>query len=885
MKTVVMKYIDNLIAWGDQLFRQYTMESINEATQLYILAAEILGTRPEQVPAPKRPNWTYRELEEQKLDVFSNVLIKIEDRLPVANTISESFSQVPLMIETQPSVSGVPSVSIIGQEETLTLDTLFFCIPHNNKLLTYWNTVEDRLFKIRHCMTIEGKVRELPLFQPPIEPGLLVRAAAAGIDIASVLSDMSAPLPQYRFQVMAQKATELCAEARSLGAALLSALEKRDAEELALMRSRHELQLLKAVQEVKKQQVEEAQRAHEGLLKTKELVKKRQDHYTQLLKAGLNANEKAHLDSLAISTVLQYLGQALELAASNAYNAGPDIIAGSAGWGGTPVFLNKIGGASNVGPALSAAGRTMGMMTSVVSAQGTMASIEGGFMRRAEEWTLQEALAKTEGEQVDKQIAAAEIRMAIAEKELKNHEMQVANSKEVDAYMRSKFTNRELYSWMVSQLSTLYFGSYQLAYDLARRAEMAYRYELGLADSDFIKFGYWDSLKKGLLAGEKLHFDLKRMEAAYLEQNRREYEITKHISLALVNPKELLLLRQTGECYVEIPEALFDLDYPGHYMRRIKSISLTIPCVTGPYTGVNCALTLLKSSIRHSNNTLPDSNTLPGSGYKRDLENEDPRFTDSFGAMQSIVTSSAQNDTGLFETNLRDERYLPFEGAGAISTWRIELPREFRQFDYDTISDVILHVRYTAREGGDALGSAATEALWEALAEITELPRACVFSLKHEFPTEWSRLLQPLEKDATTQAKLDLDEQRLPYVFQTKGHQIEPKKVTLLVELADVAEQDKELTVWIAPPSTQPTTEELALKVIPGKFGGLPHKEVVGQNKLGTWIVEIRGSDLKKAAESLRKEKVIDGKRYYSLDPNTVRDILILLEYVVVKKA
>ena len=42
-----MRYLDNLIAWGDQLFRRDTIESINEATQLYVLAAEILGPRPE----------------------------------------------------------------------------------------------------------------------------------------------------------------------------------------------------------------------------------------------------------------------------------------------------------------------------------------------------------------------------------------------------------------------------------------------------------------------------------------------------------------------------------------------------------------------------------------------------------------------------------------------------------------------------------------------------------------------------------------------------------------------------------------------------------------------------------------------------------------------
>jgi hypothetical protein len=27
----------------------------------------------------------------------------------------------------------------------------------------------------------------------------------------------------------------------------------------------------------------------------------------------------------------------------------------------------------------------------------------------------------------------------------------------------------------------------------------------------------------------------------------------------------------------------------------------------------------------------------------------------------------------MFELNFRDERYLPFEGAGAISTWQLEL--------------------------------------------------------------------------------------------------------------------------------------------------------------------------------------------------------------------
>ena len=51
MKTVVMAYLDNLIAWGDYLFDQVTNESINEATLYYILAYQILGDRPVALPS------------------------------------------------------------------------------------------------------------------------------------------------------------------------------------------------------------------------------------------------------------------------------------------------------------------------------------------------------------------------------------------------------------------------------------------------------------------------------------------------------------------------------------------------------------------------------------------------------------------------------------------------------------------------------------------------------------------------------------------------------------------------------------------------------------------------------------------------------------------
>ncbi|HUV81485.1 MAG TPA: insecticidal toxin protein, partial [archaeon] len=218
-------------------------------------------------------------------------------------------------------------------------------------------------------------------------------------------------------------------------------------------------------------------------------------------------------------------------------------------------------------------------------------------------------------------------------------------------------------------------------------------------------------------------------------------------------PLALLQLRTTGRCTVRLPEELFDMDGPGHYFRRIKTVSVSIPCVTGPYASVNCTLTLLKSSIRKTQ-------VLRDGIYARE-DAEDDRFSDYFGSLQSIVTSSAQNDSGLFETNLHDERYLPFENSGVVSEWQLELPADVRQFDYDTISDGILHLRYTAREGGGLLKNGAVSNLKTRIEEAQASGSVRLFSMRHEFPTEWAEFIKPdnTEKEMT----LEIREEHFPY--------------------------------------------------------------------------------------------------------------------------
>lgn len=754
MKNVVMRYIDNLVAWADQLYRQDTIESINEATQLYLLAQQILGEIPDRVPPRARPvTHTFRSL--------------TEGRLTDALSSSLGLFAVEISAFIEPSVASSTSGTSLGT-------MLYFCVPQNERLLELHRTIRRRLQSIRACEDIEGHRRELALFEPEIDPGLLVRAKAAGIDIGSILDDLYAPPPHYRFSILSRTATELCSEVRAFGASLLSALEKQDAEALARLKQSQELVNLANTAEVRKKQVAEAVGQVTGLTRSRELTALRYRYYQRLLgdpggsipARGETVPPIEYLPaSVPVGATASDL-QGLKLAQheteqierldeANSFMLASNVVRTIAGvLHAIPntVFPVSFGG-MHIGAAADAAASVLQLLSTNSSHQASRLGMIGGFVRRQDEWTLQRNSVAQELRQLDAQLDAADIRVEIARSELQNHEQLVEQSKTVDAFFREKYTDQELYEWMVDQLSGIYFQSYELAYRVAKQAEVAFRQDLGLASSSWIKFGYWDSLKRGLLAGESLALDVNRMEAAFLEQNVREFEITKHVSLASLDPNAFLDLKTTGTCQFEVPEWLFDLDYPGHYLRRIRSASVTVPCVVGPYASVNCTMTLESSSIRVDSDATDT--------YERSVRKpaEDRRFVDIRGASQSIVTSSAQMDSGLFEANLRDERYLPFESHGAASRWRADLRASDNGVVLESASDFILHLRYTARDGGPELEQSARESVNKRIgAAKTSLYR--MLSLRHEFPTEWSRF-----RDAGgTIGPLDLSN-RFPALF------------------------------------------------------------------------------------------------------------------------
>jgi hypothetical protein len=280
---------------------------------------------------------------------------------------------------------------------------------------------------------------------------------------------------------------------------------------------------------------------------------------------------------------------------------------------------------------------------------------------------------------------------------------------------------------------------------------------------------------------------------------------------------------------VQLPEWLFDLDFPGHYRRRITSVAMTVPAVVGPYSGVHATLTLTRNAVR----VAPGLNGQPY-GDPLTADPGDARFATGHVACDSIATSHGQNDNGMFELSFSDERYFPFEGAGAVSEWTISMPKTANAFDLSTISDVILHVRYTAQPGDAELAAAAADNL----AAVLPASGMRLFALKNEFSDAWARFLNPpADTDQTLTVTL-LPEQ---FPFFTRGTAIKVAGVDLFVDRPG----NDAYAVKVAPPGV-PLPGATADADPDPAFGNAPHYHAAvapPSAATGDWTIQLRTAD------------------------------------------
>ena len=761
MKSTVMSYLDNLVAWGDNLFSSESREALSEATLLYVVASEILGPAPVAVTPPQHADESYDQLE-PKLDAFADAMVDIENVIGGTGGAGSG------------SAAGIPVPH-----------TFYFKIPSNPKLLGYWTTVADRLYKLRHCQNISGAPLQLALFDAPIDPGLLIAARAAGVDLSSVLSDLAASLPNYRFTSLYPQALDFVNAVRAYGSSLQAALEKTDAGGLALLQQTTQQQLLTDGGQILDWQVQQAQSNIDALNQTLALAQQKYSFSSS--RPFANASEVFGTSHQAMSGAVKAIAAATAMVGAVAA-AVPNFTVGGAGFGGSPLATMNDGGAQ-AGQTAQMANVSLSTLADVSAIVAGITSTIGSWWQRKDNTDEAAAEAQIQITQAKIQLAGAQLALQIAQQNQTLHQEQVDDIQKQIDFLNVRFTSDSLYDWMVGSLSATYFQSYQLAYQLCKQVERGYQFELGILDSSFIQFGYWDSLHKGLLAGETLNHDLRRLQASYLQQNGRRYELSRYVSLDAVTPtapnvscRQQLLA--TGACDFTLPESLFDRDYPGHYNRRLTRVSLTVVYPDpGKFDNVKATLTLVSNKVRIKTDTSAEYNESP--------QGSDPRFLYNYASVpQKIAMGNAQDDPGLFVTaiasNIADQRYLPFENAGAISTWHLEMPQSNNEVDLSTVRDVVLHLHYTALDGGDGFRGIVQEF------NKDHLPTSGieVFSAFNDFAapsptaadpnplTPWQAFLAPAAAPASQTLILSISPSRFP--VWTRGKTITVTSLTVL---------------------------------------------------------------------------------------------------------
>ncbi|MGN6373513.1 MAG: aldo/keto reductase, partial [Solirubrobacteraceae bacterium] len=821
-KSTLMQYVENLISWGDSLFMQESFETTTAATMLYVYALDLLGERPVDLgPGPAREAMDFAEIQEKYPDGIPTFLIEVENTLPPPSAYAPAVEE-----------GGTPYNDL----------NTYFCVPDNEKLLHYWDTIEDRLYKIRHSMNIEGEIRQLPLFAPPINPLELVKAGATGNGYLPATKGSAATIPAYRFEAMLSRARSVSAQVIEFGGKLLAALERQDGESLELLRSTQERSVLEMMTSVKEDAIGEAEGTLASLRESLAGAKNRVSTYQALISEGLDESETTNLEAMAAGLAFSILASGFRAAAAIAYTI-PQI--------GSPFAITY--GGVQVGSSMTAAsaGAEIGADISNFVAQRSLTM--AGYQRREQDWKLSLQSSQYEVGSLEKQIESAEEHLAGARQELAINKTEIEQNKQVYEYLKNKFTNVDLYQWMVGRISAVYFQAYKLALELALATQECYRFELGTEES-FLSFNYWDNLHKGLMAGENLSFSLSQMESAYVAKNTRRLEIERTVSLALWDPNALWELRDTGKCTFELSEQLFDYDYPSQYNRQIKNIAISIPAVIGPYEN-------FKATLKQTYSAVATSAEEASAKYMLEKTGQPPSgVRENWAPRQQIAISRGVEDSGVFQLDFRDERYLPFEGTGAVSKWELQLPQSTNRFDLNAISDVVITLRYTAQEGGETYAGTV-----EKLLHSYPLPGAVYLSLAQAYSAQWNAFMAEHPSEETQTLQFEVKEGSLAYLKSATL-----TDVFVRLETDDVAIPSK--VEFLSASIDGAPKEEFQFAEEIGAIGGLTLPE---SKFVGAWALVF---DLKQMRENPKLKQLLDAEQKY-IDPTKLLNAELILSY------
>lgn len=594
-----------------------------------------------------------------------------------------------------------------------------FCVVPNPIVDALLMHAHVNLFKIRNCMNIAGMVRELSPFAAPTDSTTGVPAIGVNGSL-TIPSHSAIPPSAYRYRALVERARQLVAMAQQVEAAFLSTLEKLDAERYSQLRAEQDIETSKANIKLQDLKIVEAKSGEQLANLQRDRAIEQVNGLNGMIDAGLLSWEGKLQDlylGLSISQMVQATGMA-------AYQAGDALASADA----FSKFIASLAGIARV----VALGAEITGINYNYNIQ--LASLQASLERRKQEWEFQKTLAQKDVEIGNQQIKLAQDRVRIVGQEREIAAIQHEHARATLDFLKNKFTSAELYEWMSRVLEDVYSWFLQEATAIALLAQRQLAFERQLDLPPFIRTDYWvvdgGSMggvdltgegavdRRGLTGSTRLLKDLTELDQYAFSTNSPKLQLSKTIALSELAPEELMALRDTGIARFHTTQELFDRDYPGHFLRLIRKVSVTVIALNSPTKGIRATLANGGTSRVITGGTIFQERTI-----KRYVE--------------QIALSGGVSDHGVFQLQGEGEFLNPFEGSGVDTSWEFRMEKAANPFDFGSIADVLFTIEY------DALNSFTHRA--NVISQLNEkpAPAALAISMKHNLPDQWFDLHHP----------------------------------------------------------------------------------------------------------------------------------------------
>lgn len=666
-KAIFMDYVRNILSQGDMLYRQLTRDTLTEARLHYARVAALLGPAPDSQVANF---WQPASLAQIAAENRTG-----QELEPLMVWLPEALPQITL--------------NTLSHWQALNYPTRFRQ-PVNPDLVALWQWLAQRLATLRNNLTLDGKPMSLDMYQAALDPRDLLRAQAGGGGLAQVSATQRVTAPPYRFNALLPRARAAAETLTRFGEQLHWLRFQHDRQHFEMLQLAHLEELSGFALKLQEMALEQARAQISILEATREIHMQRRDHFKGLLDEGISSSEQKNLNMLSASAVLHGIAGPM-YTASGLLHMAPNIfgfVVGGQKWGAVARSFNML----------------LRMEATTLQIVSDRLQQSEFFRRRNQEWKQGEDQASAELEVMDKQLSEAQLALQAVQLQLLQTRVNQQHMRDQYQYLLKRNSNHELYQWLINKQASFYYQAYDSVVSLMLATEASWQFETGEYHTRYIQPAVWFDRYAGLTAGEALSLQLLKMEHGHLQRHERRLEIVKTCSLLQSADWQQVINEILTHGYIDIhfDAASFDSDYPGHYLRQIHSIDVAFPGAVGPWEELKATLTQITSHTLLKENIQAAQWLYEKNGVTPAVIISGARSGQTIALSGQSNSETGENGQHVRRTEYDDERYLAFEGTGAISSWRLQFPRfeqPEKQAQLARLQDIVVTLRYSAKEG------------------------------------------------------------------------------------------------------------------------------------------------------------------------------------------